>query len=176
MSILPDFTHDIGQVAQLFASMRREVQSGGMPMTVRHLESILRQSEAHAKMHLRGYVTEDDINVAIRVTLNTFISSQKFSIAQKLTKVFAKFIAYKRDDDELLAYVLQTLVTEGLMVGANERAVGEIPSYVDVPIEEFEARARESRVSDVEGFYASARFKQGGYELRKEEAVIRKKI
>lgn len=32
------------------------LQVGGVCMTVRHLESILRMSEAHAKMHLRLYM------------------------------------------------------------------------------------------------------------------------
>jgi hypothetical protein len=38
----------------------------GMPVAVRHLESIIRMSEASAKMHLRQYVNDEDITVAIR--------------------------------------------------------------------------------------------------------------
>jgi MCM AAA-lid domain len=34
---------------------------------VRHLESIIRISEAHASMHLREYVNDDDIDMAIRL-------------------------------------------------------------------------------------------------------------
>jgi DNA replication licensing factor MCM2 len=49
-------------------------------MTVRHLESMIRMSESHAKMHLREYVNEEDVNMAIRVTLSTFISMLKFLI------------------------------------------------------------------------------------------------
>jgi len=40
--------------------------SHGMPIAVRHLESIIRMSEAHARMHLREYVSDDDINMAIK--------------------------------------------------------------------------------------------------------------
>lgn len=36
-------------------------------MTVRHLESMIRLSEAHAKMHLREFVNEDDINMVISI-------------------------------------------------------------------------------------------------------------
>ncbi len=38
----------------------------GMPVAVRHLESVVRMSEASARMHLRDYVTDYDINVAIK--------------------------------------------------------------------------------------------------------------
>jgi DNA replication licensing factor MCM2 len=44
-------------------------------------------AEAHAKMHLREYITEDDQNMAIRVILNSFINAQKYSIAQSLKRV-----------------------------------------------------------------------------------------
>lgn len=95
------------KVAALFAQLRREAAQGGMPMTVRHLESMLRQSEAHAKMHLREYVTDEDINVAIRVTLNTFIASQKYAVAQRLKRSFARYIALKSDEQALLLFMLQ---------------------------------------------------------------------
>lgn len=56
-------------------------------MTVRHVESMLRMAEANAKMHLRDYVNDGDVNMAIRVALDSFINAQKFSIARTLKKV-----------------------------------------------------------------------------------------
>ena len=54
-------------VWQVYAELRRESGvSQGMPIAVRHLESIIRMSEAHAAMHLREYVQEADIDTAIR--------------------------------------------------------------------------------------------------------------
>jgi DNA replicative helicase MCM subunit Mcm2 (Cdc46/Mcm family) len=51
----------------VYAELRRESGvSQGMPIAVRHLESIIRMSEAHAAMHLREYVQEQDIDTAIR--------------------------------------------------------------------------------------------------------------
>ncbi len=51
----------------MYAELRRESGvSQGMPIAVRHLESIIRMSEAHAAMHLREYVQEADIDTAIR--------------------------------------------------------------------------------------------------------------
>ena len=37
-----------------YAELRQEsVQAGGVPIAVRHIESIIRMSEAHARMFLR---------------------------------------------------------------------------------------------------------------------------
>ena len=44
-------------------------------------------SEAHARMHLRDYVNEDDVNMSIRIMLESFISTQKFSIMKSMRKV-----------------------------------------------------------------------------------------
>ena len=52
---------------QVYSELRREsAVSQGMPIAVRHLESIIRMSEAHAAMHLREYVNEQDVDTAIR--------------------------------------------------------------------------------------------------------------
>ena len=66
--------------------------TGSIPITVRHIESVIRMSEAHAKMHLREYVNEDDVNMAIRVMLESFIDTQKYSIMRSMRKVRASWI------------------------------------------------------------------------------------
>lgn len=61
--------------------------TGSIPITVRHIESMIRMAEAHARMHLRDYVLEDDVNMAIRVMLESFIDTQKFSVMRSMRKV-----------------------------------------------------------------------------------------
>ena len=57
----------VDSMMQVYAELRRESAiSHGMPIAVRHLESIIRMSEAHAMMHLREYVNEDDVDTAIQ--------------------------------------------------------------------------------------------------------------
>jgi DNA replication licensing factor MCM2 len=47
-----------------------------VPIAVRHIESILRMSEACARMHLRDHVREDDVDMALKVfTFATCISA-----------------------------------------------------------------------------------------------------
>jgi DNA replication licensing factor MCM2 len=64
-----------------------EQHGQGVPIAVRHIESMIRMSEAHARMHLRNYVTEDDVDMAIRVLLESFISTQKYGVQKALQKV-----------------------------------------------------------------------------------------
>lgn len=91
-------------------------------------------AEAHARLHLRDYVIDDDVNMAIRVMLESFIDTQKYSVMRTMRKViesfiptpsifdlislpvvlqtFARYLAYKRDNNELLFFLLRQLVHE----------------------------------------------------------------
>ena len=62
-------------------------RTGSIPITVRHIESIIRIAEAHARMHLREYVHSDDVDMAIRVMLESFIDTQKYSVMRNMRKV-----------------------------------------------------------------------------------------
>ncbi|XP_065853029.1 DNA replication licensing factor MCM2-like [Euphorbia lathyris] len=77
------------KLTQVYAELRRESSHGqGVPIAVRHIESMIRTSEAHARMHLRHrhHVTEEDVDMAIRVLLNSFISTQKYGVQRALQK------------------------------------------------------------------------------------------
>ncbi len=79
---------DEDKLSRLFADLRRESMStGSFPITVRHLESMIRMAEASAKMHLREFVRADDIDLAISVTVGSFVSAQKLSIKKTLERV-----------------------------------------------------------------------------------------
>lgn len=67
----PTITHGRLVTQQVYAELRRESSvTHGMPIAVRHLESMIRMSEARASMHLREYVNDDDIDNAIRWVLD----------------------------------------------------------------------------------------------------------
>jgi DNA replication licensing factor MCM2 len=82
------FDLDQEKLARLFADLRREsMATGSYPITVRHLESMIRMAEASAKMALREYVRADDIDLAIEVAVGSFVSAQKSSIKKTLQRV-----------------------------------------------------------------------------------------
>ncbi|MCJ1430999.1 MCM DNA helicase complex subunit [Xylographa pallens] len=87
---------DQDKVARLFADMRREsLATGAYPITVRHLEAIMRISEAFCKMRLSEYCTSVDIDRAIAVTVDSFVGSQKVSCKKALARAFAKYTLAK---------------------------------------------------------------------------------
>jgi DNA replication licensing factor MCM2 len=110
---------DQDKLARLYADLRRDsLATGSFPITVRHLESMIRMSEASAKMHLREYVRSDDIDLAIQVTVGSFVNAQKMSIKKTLERVSLSFFLYR--SVSLLYLVLKRMSTRG-----NREEIGE---------------------------------------------------
>lgn len=102
---------DTDKVTQFYADIRRESNIvGGIPIAVRHIESLVRMSEAHAKIHLRDEVNAEDIDVAIELLTDSFIQSQKYSVGRQLLKKFEKYKKRANDTSSLLLHIMQKLV------------------------------------------------------------------
>lgn len=54
---------------------------------MRYLESMIRMAESFAKMELRNYVRESDLDRAISVMVKSFVSTQKIGAQRSLEKV-----------------------------------------------------------------------------------------
>jgi DNA replication licensing factor MCM2 len=151
---------DIEKLEKLYSELRRESMiSGSIPITVRYLESIIRMSEAFARMHLRDVVRQDDIDHAISVTIRSFISTQKFSVKKSLSKVFDKYMTAEKDDFEILNHVLSEIEKEHIRFNYYQR--DEMPAQVEFDIEELEIRAKEFNIHDLEPFLGSQLFRRG---------------
>jgi DNA replication licensing factor MCM2 len=68
-------------------------------------------AEAFAKMHLRDYVNQDDIDKAIRVMISSFIGAQKLSVKNQLEKVLDSFIFFF-----IISSLLKELLYRALIV------------------------------------------------------------
>lgn len=83
---------DMDKVAKVYADLRKEsITTGSFPITVRHLESILRIAEAFAKMRLSDFVSQNDLNRAIKVSIESFVGAQKITVRKELQKSFMKY-------------------------------------------------------------------------------------
>ena len=161
---------DQDKVAMLYSELRRESSiHGGVPIAVRHIESVMRMAEAHARMHLREYVREDDMDVAIRVMVESFIDSQKFSVRRALKKGFSKYLVSDSDKTHLLLHALNQLVKENYTyLQLKNQDVTEIRVFMD----EFEQKARDMNIFDVSQFYGSGEFRDASYSVDKSNGVI----
>ncbi|KAJ2102462.1 MCM DNA helicase complex subunit, partial [Coemansia sp. RSA 922] len=164
------------RIAHLYAELRREsLATASVPITVRHIESMVRLAEAHARMHLRDYVRNDDIEVAIRVALEGFISAQKISVMKALRRKFSKYLYARRDHFELLYYLLGRLVQERLTFYALKYP-GSLPEQVEISKPDFESQAAAFGVNDCEDFYASPLVTQQMFTIDTTRNVICKRL
>lgn len=104
---------DKEKVTNFYAKIRHESSAaGGIPIAVRHIESVLRMSEAYARIHLRDYVRGDDIDFAINMLLESFLQTQKASVARPLSKKFEAFKKKPADVNSLLYHILNKMIKE----------------------------------------------------------------
>jgi DNA replicative helicase MCM subunit Mcm2 (Cdc46/Mcm family) len=85
-------------------------------------------SEATARMNLRDYVRDDDIDFAIKVPsslllpvstsschqvmLESFLQAQKISIRHTLQRLFKKYLTFGEENNQLLMHQLQGLIRD----------------------------------------------------------------
>ncbi|XP_064483427.1 DNA replication licensing factor mcm2-like [Ornithodoros turicata] len=149
---------DQDKVAKMYSELRREsMATGSIPITVRHIESMIRLAEAHARLHLRDYVHEDDVNMAIRIMLESFINTQKYSVMRSMSKTFQRYLAYKKDNNELLLFVLKQLVQEQLNFVRNR--YGSEPDVIEIQEKDLQEKANQLSIKNLGPFFQSNIFR-----------------
>lgn len=162
---------DQDKIAKMYAQLRQEsLATGSLPITVRHIESVIRMSEAHARMHLRETVHETDVNMAIRVMLESFIDAQKFSVMKKMRATFQKYLAFQKDNSELLFFILRQLTLDQLAYMRCKD--GPNVTTVEVMERDLTERAKQIDIRDLKPFYESDLFKANGFTYDSTKKVI----
>lgn len=162
---------DQDRVAKMYAELRRESMStGSIPITVRHIESMIRMAESHAKMHLRDYVNEDDVNMAIRIMLESFISTQKFSVTRSMRKTFGRYLAFRKDNNELLLFILKQLAQDQMTFQRNRYGLEQ--EQIEISEKDLADKARQINISNLTSFYDSDIFKANHFSHDSKRKVI----
>lgn len=116
---------------------------------------------------------QEDVDMAIRVLLDSFISTQKFGVQKALQKSFKKYMTYKKDFNRLVLLKLNELVKEALhfeeIVSGTRKNVG----YIDVKVEELQSKVSDLGITDLKPFFTSADFLKGNFQLDEERGLIR---
>uniref|UniRef100_A0A915PJC1 DNA replication licensing factor MCM2 n=1 Tax=Setaria digitata TaxID=48799 RepID=A0A915PJC1_9BILA len=151
------------KISKFFAEMRKEsLATGSVAVTVRHVESLIRLAEAHAKIHLRSYVCDQDVDVAVRVILESFINTQKASVMRQMRKNFDRYIYTNRDHNELLLYLLKQLVKDQLCY-ERARHKKTTLSTIGIPESDFIEKAQQVHIENVKNFYRSQHFRTNNF-------------
>lgn len=162
---------DQDKVAQMYGQLRQEsLATGSLPITVRHIESMIRMAEAHARMHLRDHIQENDVNMAIRMMLESFIETQKYSVMKTMRNTFQKYLAYKKDHSELLYYILKQL-TQDQMTFLRCLHGSDVQS-VEINEKDLIDRAKQIHIHNLKPFYESEIFKSNFYSYDAKRKII----
>ncbi|XP_073307306.1 DNA replication licensing factor MCM2 [Primulina huaijiensis] len=175
LNVFPRLHHaDLDKLTQVYAELRRESSHGqGVPIAVRHIESMIRMSEAHARMHLRQHVIQEDVDMAIRVLLESFISTQKFGVQKALEKSFRGYMVFKRDFNGVVLHLLRELVKDALQFEEIMSGSAAKFSYIDVKVVELQSKALDRGITDLNAFFSSPEFSGANFELDEVKGVIR---
>lgn len=166
--------HQQETISKVYADMRRvSSETNSIPITARHIESIIRCSEAHAKMHLRNHVTTDDVRVAIRVILESFVSTQKHVIRKSMEQVFSSYLNYNRSSTELLLNILKNMVLEEQQILQEKLGKGESIQTVEISERDFRTRCRRVDDSDPSFFYRMPLFSNNHFTYDASRKIIR---
>ncbi|ADM11370.1 DNA replication licensing factor Mcm2 [Encephalitozoon intestinalis ATCC 50506] len=160
-NVVPVFNDvDIEKISSLYLELRKESLPSGLPVTVRHVESIVRISEAFAKMRLSTAVSAEDIDEAISVVLDSFMGAQKYSMSKSLRKKFIKY--FNRSNTDVLIFLLKEMFNEKMKAFHSQ----------SVSLDEFERRISSFGFSIPSSFYSCGLFKNSGFKLDRGTRLI----
>lgn len=185
---------DQDKIAKMYSQLRQEsLATGSLPITVRHIESVIRMAEAHARIHLRDSVQDVDVNMAIRMMLESFIEAQKFSVMKKMRTVsegdgerewengvtenplfslqtFQKYLAFQKDHSELLFFILRQLTLDQLAyIRCKE---GPQATHIEIMEKDLIERAKQINIFNLKDFYDSEVFKRNAFVYDVKRKVI----
>ncbi|KAF2893898.1 hypothetical protein ILUMI_12275 [Ignelater luminosus] len=162
---------DQDKVANIYSQLRQEsLATGSLPITVRHIESIIRMAEAHARMHLRDYVQEDDVNMAVRMMLESFVETQKYSVMKSMRQVFRRYLLFKKDHSELLFYILRQLSQDQLTFLRGTNASEAL--VIEIDEKDLIDKAKQLDIHDLKPFYQSKLFENNNFVYDARRKVI----
>merc|ERR1719469_306981 len=162
---------DMEKVANFYKDIRAEAfRTGGAPMTARHIDSLMRMSEANARMELRQHVTARDVDNAIGIMLESFIQSQKHQVAEELRKQFKRYAVQAIPVFEQFVSLLERLFKDKTEQIRATRGEAPDSSEVSVDMGDFSDRitAEDLELAEADSFMRSQRFHRG-YRMQGEQ-------
>ncbi|RNC55490.1 MCM2/3/5 family-domain-containing protein [Trypanosoma cruzi] len=150
---------DANTIARLYTELRQESKHGGVAITVRHMESVIRLAEAHARLYLRDFVRDEDVNAAISLFLRCFIQTQKYSLRSAMENRFRKYLDSEMEPIPLIQHHIRVAVHS---IRAFERQIsgGVEPTKVRIDVAQLEHCTANISREALNTFFESEEFKK----------------
>ncbi|KAF7134331.1 hypothetical protein RHSIM_Rhsim08G0136200 [Rhododendron simsii] len=162
---------DLNKLQEVYAELRRESSHGqGVPIAVRHIESMIRMSEILKHMHgctSRQHVTQVDVDMAMDHSFMNLLS-RICSLLGILLQSFKKYLTFKKDFNELILHLLRGLMKDPLHFEEIISGSTLNLSHIDVKLEELQSKALDYEITDLKPFFSSTLFLRGNFELDEE--------
>merc|ERR1711972_1022473 len=88
-----------------------------------------------------------------RVMLESFIDTQKYSVMKTMKKNFTRYLSYKRDNNELLLFILRNLASETATYMRNR--YGTEQDVVEISEKDLVEKARQISIQNLQPFFNS---------------------
>jgi replicative DNA helicase Mcm len=114
--VIPQLTSEAAEVIENFyVDLRKSAEGGPVPITARQLESLVRLSEARARMALRSKVTKEDGQAAIRLMEESLrmVALDRITGKIDIDRLVSKMSASQRSSSDIIIKAIRDMESEG---------------------------------------------------------------
>lgn len=129
--VIPQLSPEASEeIENFYVNLRKSAEGGAapVPITARQLESLVRLSEARAKMALRTKVTKEDAQAAIRLMEESLRMVALDQVTGKIDidKVVSKMSASQRSSSDIILKAMKDMESEGVSVINEEELITRV--------------------------------------------------
>nr|CAA47749.1 polypeptide BM28 [Homo sapiens] len=152
---------DQDKVAKMYSDLRKEsMATGSIPITVRHIESMSHGGgpRAHPSAGLCDRRRRQHGHPRDAGELHRHTEVQRH---RSMRKTFARYLSFRRDNNELLLFILKQLVAEQVTYQRNR--FGAQQDTIEVPEKDLVDKARQINIHNLSAFYDSELFRMNKF-------------
>ena len=151
------------KLVNFYTKIRKENEAcGGLKISTRHFESLIRIAEAHSKIFLRNQVNNQDIDFSIQLFLELFLQNQKYYVEKWLRGKFLNYFHNEKSTIPFLMNILEKLFNEKLEYLKYFNEYNKKIKEISIKKNKFEIEANNLGF-EIEDFYNKIEFKNKFY-------------
>ncbi|MFW9980353.1 MAG: minichromosome maintenance protein MCM [Candidatus Thorarchaeota archaeon] len=127
--VQPNLSPEAAEVIENFyVDLRKSAEGGPVPITARQLESLVRLSEARAKMALRPKVTKEDAQEAVRLMEESLrmVALDRVTGKIDIDRLVSKMSADQRSSSDIILKAMRDLEAEGSSIVSEDELISRV--------------------------------------------------